>query len=144
MNFLFDKQQFNVETIVKWIHQNGFAVLTPFLDAHALSAFALSYEQVFNLTEPLVHIVTLDNGYLYNVQQRILKRMPEFDAFIEVFRKQELVDIAMQYMNSSFDYSPDSVNEVFKVEYNFRSGSTGGSPLHFDRVPALNNDSLPG
>lgn len=107
------------------------------MGTHALSAFALSYEQVFNLNEPTANIVKLDNGYLYNVHQRTLNRMPVFDSFVDVFKRQELVDIGMAYMGSSFEYSPDSVNEVFEVEHNFCQGSTGGSPLHFDRVPAL-------
>lgn len=126
-----------VAQAVENLKVDGFFVLPNPIDGKLLRRFTQAYEAVFNLPEPFVHIVKLDNGHLYNAPKSTLSKFEGFDAFGDLFHSGMLADVAHTYMQCFFDYGFDQINQVFEVERNDRNGSTNGSPLHFDMVPSL-------
>lgn len=137
MDNVLQAKDWTVTQAVASIKADGFFVLPNPIDDELLERFSQAYEAVFNLPEPFVHIVKLDNGHLYNAPKSTLRRFEGFDAFGELFHQGPLAEVALNYMQSFFDYGLDQVNQVFEVERNDRNGSTNGSPLHFDMVPSL-------
>ncbi len=127
----------SVQDTVENIKNYGYCVVHDAFGQAELAEFIKSYEAVFKLEQPEAHIVKLDNGHMYNVHHKTLRKLDGFTAFFDLFDSEKPVAVAHKYMNCFFDYPVDKVNEMFEVEHNFRNGGTNGSPLHFDMVPSL-------